>query len=99
KISRTDHLIAQQLFFYPLQESAPIFRTHQNNRKTFYFAGLDKGHSFKKLVHGAKASGHHNITLRILHEHYFTYKKILKLQEFVFIYIRIVKLFKGKIYI
>src|SRR5690606_28015156 len=46
----------QHAALYPVQKTCPKVPSHQDDGKSMYFMGLDKGDGLKELIHGAKSA-------------------------------------------
>src|SRR5690606_11872492 len=86
----------QQCGSYPVNKSAPKISSYKNNREFVDLIGLDEGNSFKKFIESSKSAGHNYKSLGIFHKHYFSYKKVIKIDVFITVDIWIIMLFKGK---
>src|SRR5690606_26716429 len=87
----------QQGIPYPIDQTAPKLGADQDNRKFLDLMGLYQGDGLKEFVQGTEPAGHDYKSLGILDEHYLADKKVIAIQTFILIYIRIVVLFKGKV--
>src|SRR5690606_10941428 len=85
--------------FYPVKQPGPETGTDKNNGKFCYFVGLYECNGFKKLIQSAETSRQYHKALGIRYKHNLSDKKVVKIQVFIFVNVRVVVLLKRQVYI
>src|SRR6266446_6275586 len=78
-----DHFLAHQRVADPVEEAFPVLLADQDHRKRFDLLRLNQRNCFEEFVQRAETARQNNERDGVLDEHYFSDKKVTKVEELV----------------
>src|SRR2546423_1788271 len=84
-----DHFFFQQRIPNPVEQALPISLSNEDYRKRFYLSPLDQRDRFKQFVERAEPARQDHEGDRVLHEHYFSYEEIAKVEQLIRVNVRL----------